>query len=257
MKTVDLFKFASKDDCRAFLQGVFHDGGYKVATNGFIMAKVKADYPAESEGLLLDKAGKEIYSTDKIRGKYKAQFPNYRRVIPDLSQMHVIGFDFKQVTADIKSADALLKINQKVSGDLAFYTLSNGGFISDKMTRQIAYFCECFPDAALYAPVDEAKWYEAYALVHIGGGTLENPDALCVFMPCQAQYGCDFKKSGFSFVVRHYRDDVGKVLRAMNKYNTLRHIRENTLTAGDKKLLAAVQEYLALAFPRLKGKISA
>ena len=248
MKALDFFKFASKDKNRLFMTGVYHDGGYKIATDARILVMAKADYPAENEGVLLDKAGEEIFDVDEKGKKYKAVFPKYKRAIPDLSEMHVTDFDFKQVQADLKATNALLKIHNKVTVSLVCYMLPNESIFSSYIVQQIVHFCECFPDAVLYSPESDCKNCRASVLVYVGEGTLENPDALCVFMPCSA-IDFTFIKNGFMFFIEHYRDDVGSILRAMKKYDVLRRIRENKLTDNDKKLLANVQKYLTLAFP--------
>lgn len=42
---------------------IFHDNGYLVATNGYILAKIKADYSPELEGKIIAPDGKEVNET--------------------------------------------------------------------------------------------------------------------------------------------------------------------------------------------------
>ena len=73
----DYFKYVSKDEIRPIMTGVFHDNGFKVASNTHILVAFKDDYDvSELEGKVLKKDGTIL--TD---GKY----PNWRAVIPELS----------------------------------------------------------------------------------------------------------------------------------------------------------------------------
>lgn len=42
---------------------IFHDNGYLVATNGYILAKIKADYSPELEGKIISPSGAEVNET--------------------------------------------------------------------------------------------------------------------------------------------------------------------------------------------------
>lgn len=73
----DYFKYVSKDELRPIMVGVYHDNGFKVATDAFILVAIKDEYDeSELEGKVLKKDGTIL--TD---GKY----PNWRAVIPDLT----------------------------------------------------------------------------------------------------------------------------------------------------------------------------
>lgn len=77
----DYYKFVSKDELRPILTGVYHDSGFKVATDAFILVAIKDEYDeSELEGKVLKKDG-TILKTDGVYTKY----PNWRVVIPDLT----------------------------------------------------------------------------------------------------------------------------------------------------------------------------
>ena len=65
--------FASKDESRLFMTGVFYEEGFAVATDGRILLKQKADYPKEWEGKIVSLSdGKEIKD---------CEFPKYKIIL--------------------------------------------------------------------------------------------------------------------------------------------------------------------------------
>ena len=68
----DIFKIASKDETRPVMCGVFHDKGYKVASDATVLVAVKDAYDEALEGHILDRTGKDII------GKY----PKWESVFP-------------------------------------------------------------------------------------------------------------------------------------------------------------------------------
>lgn len=76
----DYYKFVSKDEVRPVLTGVYHDNGFKVATDAFILVAIKDEYDDELECKVLKKDG-TLLTTDAVYTKY----PNWRAVIPDLT----------------------------------------------------------------------------------------------------------------------------------------------------------------------------
>lgn len=68
----DLYKMASNNEIRPVMCGVFHDEGFKVASDSHILVAVKEEYPEDLEHHILDKTGKDII------GKY----PKWRDVMP-------------------------------------------------------------------------------------------------------------------------------------------------------------------------------
>lgn len=69
----DIFKYVCKDAIRPMLCTVFHDEGFKVASDAHILVAIKEGYPAEYEGKMLHADGSfEEYGT----------YPKWRFVIP-------------------------------------------------------------------------------------------------------------------------------------------------------------------------------
>lgn len=92
MQRFNIYNFVGSDMFRAPLTGVFHDGGYKVASDAIVLAAIKSDYPEELEHHIIDKDGKEVI------GKY----PQWRTCLPD-------GKDYKPYRIELSRVDAFLK----------------------------------------------------------------------------------------------------------------------------------------------------
>lgn len=69
---VNMFDFASKENAREAMTGVYHENGFKIATDGKILFAVKSDYTEELEGkcLMRDGAVKEL------------RYPNWKSIFP-------------------------------------------------------------------------------------------------------------------------------------------------------------------------------
>lgn len=70
MQRFNIYNFTG--DYRPILTGVFHDNGYKVASDAIVLVAIKSDYHEELEHHIIDKDGKDV------GGKY----PAWRTVIP-------------------------------------------------------------------------------------------------------------------------------------------------------------------------------
>lgn len=68
----DIYKMAAKDELRPVMCGVFHDKGYKVASDSHILVAVRDAYDEALEGHILDRKGQDII------GKY----PKWESVFP-------------------------------------------------------------------------------------------------------------------------------------------------------------------------------
>ena len=72
-KKASILDFVSKDKNKRFMQGIFYEDGFAIATDGRVLIKQKTSYPAEYEGKIIDPTnGKEI----------EGQYPNYKKVFP-------------------------------------------------------------------------------------------------------------------------------------------------------------------------------
>lgn len=106
----DYYKFVSKDELRPVLTGVYHDNGFKVATDAFILVAIKDDYDrGELDGKIVGKDGAFI----------EGNYPNWRSVIPDFtSKKHgyrteVVKIDFDKWMTFMQIYKADKKLNQE------------------------------------------------------------------------------------------------------------------------------------------------
>lgn len=76
-KEFNIWQCVSKDYTKYFMTGVYYENGFRVATDGRMLAVIKGDYPDDYEKTIRDQNGDEI----------NGQFPNYKRVIPDIEDM--------------------------------------------------------------------------------------------------------------------------------------------------------------------------
>ena len=93
-KTKSKFKiwdYVSDDDLRPAMCRVFHDSGFKVASDGHILIVLKEEYDSELEGKLLQKNG-------TIATQY-TNYPKWRDVIPNpqLIEMVPVKLDFDKI----------------------------------------------------------------------------------------------------------------------------------------------------------------
>lgn len=103
-KTKSKFKiwdYVSDDDIRPAMCHVYHDKGFKVASNGYILVAIKEEYEAELEGRLMLKNGRLAPENEYL-------YPRWRDVIPNTELMEMvpakIDFDkLKGFEADFKA----------------------------------------------------------------------------------------------------------------------------------------------------------
>lgn len=106
----NIWDYVSNDDIRKYTYCVFHDNGYKVATDSFIMVALKEDYPEDMEGKLMRKDG--TIEDENVK------FPNWRKVIPDPQKMEMMAvtLDFAGIRAFEADFKAKKKLNKKMKG---------------------------------------------------------------------------------------------------------------------------------------------
>lgn len=92
----------SKKAPRPELTGVFYDNGYKIGTNGHIMAIVKSDYPSHLEGKIIAKDGSVIN---------KCRYPNYKSAIPLIKECKKFAIDTLNLKDAIDKANYIKKEN--------------------------------------------------------------------------------------------------------------------------------------------------
>lgn len=102
-----IWDYVSDDDLRPAMCCVFHDSGFKVASDGHILVAIKEEYEAELEGRLMLKNG-TLTPEDEYR------YPKWRDVIPNpqLTDMVPVKLDFEK----IRGFEADLRAKKKASG---------------------------------------------------------------------------------------------------------------------------------------------
>ena len=108
-KTKSKFKiwdYVSDDDLRPAMCNVYHDKGFKVASDGHILVAIKEEYEAKLEGRLMAKNGTLAH--------HECRFPKWRDVIPNpkLMEMVPVKIDF----AKVWEFEADFKAKKKASG---------------------------------------------------------------------------------------------------------------------------------------------
>ncbi len=69
----NIFNYAAKKHTYTTLIGVLHEEGFRVATDAFVLIRIKEDYPQDFEGSTIDRYGQKI----------EAKYPNYKSLIKD------------------------------------------------------------------------------------------------------------------------------------------------------------------------------
>jgi len=220
MKKVRVFDFrkcASTDETKYWMTGVYHDKGYKVATDGRMLAKIKSDYPEMYEGKIMAFDGDEI----------KGDFPKYERVIPH---------DKDLVKVDCPSVE-LLDAARKMPGHVVNLA---GRFIIPKYWGIVYNFVEVFGEAEMFIAKKEP---ERKAVV------FKNNDNMLVIMPCEEPTYTIFEgKAGLLATAPEskpepvkYRcdgDNQAKYLKVT--YKQLKDIGHPVLTVGKGFLLSGL-----------------
>lgn len=83
----DIYNYVCKDDFRPMMCGVYHEDGWRIASDAHVLFAEKFEYPEEFEGKSLLKDGHFIE-----QGKY----PKWRSVIPDGKEYVPYEFDVQK-----------------------------------------------------------------------------------------------------------------------------------------------------------------
>lgn len=175
---------------RYFLTGVFHDSeGYKVVTNGCYLVAVKADIKEDLKEKIIARDGKEI----------EAQFPKWRKVIPDYSKYEKSGL----TKEDIASICSVTKVKSFAQLEKIRVSIMEGNFNfrCNMLNLKLALkFWESFPRAELLRESvsfenDVQKEVEENVLYSSRAYALKAGDNVFLFMPltrnCPVNYEYD------------------------------------------------------------------
>lgn len=103
-KKASISDFVSTDKNRLFMNGIFYEKGFAVATDGRMLIKLKKDYPSEWEGKIIDpNTGKEI----------EGQFPSYEKVFPNKELLKDRSDRLAHVSNYLSEATAAIAISEK------------------------------------------------------------------------------------------------------------------------------------------------
>lgn len=92
MQRFNIYNFCSTSQMKAALTGVYHDSGYKVASDAIVLVALKDDYPEVLEHHIIDKNGNDI----------PRKYPNWKGCIPDGRDYQPYKVDFKKYNDFIK-----------------------------------------------------------------------------------------------------------------------------------------------------------
>ena len=119
---LDLYKFVSDDNIRPSITGVYHEEGWRIATDGRILLAIKQDYSPELEGRIILKNGSLL---DK-----ELRYPRWRSVIPDvMDEWKTFRLDFAELSEVLREAKAHEKVWKKSMGKHYSSSISLNGEI--------------------------------------------------------------------------------------------------------------------------------
>lgn len=95
-----VWAFTIEDPSRPMLAGVYHDGGYAVATNLYVIISDKTAYDPSKEGEIVDRKGNVL----------DAKFPKWRVAIPE--NVDSFKMDFGELV------DKLREVRSKIEGEI-------------------------------------------------------------------------------------------------------------------------------------------
>ena len=105
-----IWDYVGKDKIRPAMEGVYHDGGFKVATDSYMLITLKEEYDPELERRLMRKDGTLMDP--------ETRYPKWRDVIPnpELEEMTSVVLDF----AKIREIEADFKVKKKLRDVLGY-----------------------------------------------------------------------------------------------------------------------------------------
>lgn len=219
-KTFDVFACCYEDIKRSFICGVYHDNGKLVATNGNLMAVIRADYDHEKEGKIINRNGSKMAGT----------FPSYERVIPTKDQLsEPVDIDIINI---VKSGQEIVKAFKKMAGKSSPACVKIGNdYIAYEYAKILADFAAAFEGVKICTNVKEGRALVAYT------GSYEAQEAMLVIMPMSndvlwCEYGGIYLpkcRKGFE------ESDMQDLKKEFFKADFYEREKNGTLTEKDKK----------------------
>lgn len=104
VKKASISDFVSTDKSRLFMNGIFYEKGFAVATDGRMLIKLKKNYPSEWEGKIIDP------NTEK---EIEGQFPPYERIFPNKELLKDRSDRLAHISHYLSEATAAIAISEK------------------------------------------------------------------------------------------------------------------------------------------------
>lgn len=130
----DLYKIVSNDASRPVMGGVFHNNGFKVASDCRVLVAVKETYDEALEGHILDKTGKDI------TGKY----PKWQDLFPKKEDGEVYQIDTEKVYDLLKAVKAERKAAGKWGNYRRGYVKVGEAFFDVEIFAKLATFMDAY-----------------------------------------------------------------------------------------------------------------
>ena len=133
MAKLNYYDFVSTDENRYFLTGIYHKDGLKVMTDARVLLVVKESYDPSLEGVILSK------DMEKINGQY----PNWKKIVPDMSNYVEIPFTLTE--KKYKDIKVLVDLQRKINGTKhknimltdSYYKMAENCFINFEYLKQV------------------------------------------------------------------------------------------------------------------------
>lgn len=114
-----------------------------IATNGFILIIVKAEYPVDLESKIIDVEGDEI----------KENFPNYNAVLPKYDiHLNIVISDLEKALKNIPKKDS--------NGDSNYLSLGSAYLDLDRVKKTLTVFNAIKEEPEIWQHQHKSKWTE-------------------------------------------------------------------------------------------------
>ena len=155
------YDFVSKEKCREVMQGVYHDDGFKVASDGYTLIAIREEYDKDFEGKILAKDG------SFTEGRY----PKWRRVIPqeDGEVYEIDESKFTEQLAKIRAEYKMQYVKAK-RWDSSWVVKIGGAYYSAEYVAKVLA-------AMKYIGITKVQITERNVLLH------KSDDAILILMP--------------------------------------------------------------------------
>ena len=174
-KKASVSDFASTDKTRAFMNGIFYEKGFAIATDGRMLIKLKRDYPADWEGKIIDpNTGKKI----------EGQFPAYEKVFPNKELLKDRTDRLAHISSYLSEATAAIAISEKTKRTEYIVPVKFDNTFVNPHQLQLALsfardrgFNKVFQEdnyTINYEPVLDEKGYEIYKFYKVTENSEDN-----------------------------------------------------------------------------------